>query len=718
MTGIVGRALLLGAIVLGFAAEFFSSPSGAQSVPLITQAVNNGRRITLPGNTRPEANQANDTGAVPDNFEMPHMLLQLKRSTAQQQRLEELAAGVSNPSSPNHRQFLTTAQLAAAYGPNSRDVQTITGWLQSQGFQVNAVNPTANSIDFSGTAGQVRTAFGTPIHRLNVNSETYIANMSDPQIPAALASAVVGPVALHNFQPKPSFTQNYPSYPTAYDIVPGDLYTIYNWTPLFGLGITGKGQTIGIMSESDPPGSTQSELSTKDWDTFRKTFNLNSSPFAGTATLTALHPNGCTHSANTNYEFEADIDIEYSSAAAPDADILLVSCDAGFPGGIIAALTGALELPTPPPVINISYNECEAQLGSTTNTTINNLYLTAAAMGISVFAASGDALGYTCDGNLATYSTQGLSVNGLASTWWNVAVGGTDFLDSYLNHVSTYWNSTNTMTNNYMNWSSARSYIPELPWNISCGSALIASVFGFKTTYGPNGFCNNPPGNGSYFLHTYPGTSAGTSTLYPLPLWQRPFVPPGTTHRLLNDVSFFASGGVFDYITDPAGNGVWGHAYRLCYTPHNCSSNPNDWEEGNGTSFASPIWAGIQTLINQRAGGRQGLPTPTYYLLAGLTVIKRPGGGCNSSRAGGPSGSCVFQDVTQGDNVAPCLAGTPNCYAPGGTYGVLSTSTTSYQPAFEAGVGWDFPTGLGTPNVYNLVRAWPPLNGLAAENPY
>ena len=161
-------------------------------MPLITQAIDNGRRITLLGNTRPEANPADNVGTVPDDFAMPHMLLQLARSAVQQQQLEQLAADVSNPSSPNYRQFLTGAQFAAAYGPNSQDVQTITGWLSSQGFQVNAVYPIANSIDFSGTAGQVRTAFGTLIHRLNVNGETYVANINDPQIPEALACGFVG----------------------------------------------------------------------------------------------------------------------------------------------------------------------------------------------------------------------------------------------------------------------------------------------------------------------------------------------------------------------------------------------------------------------------------------------------------------------------------------------------------------------------------------------
>ena len=61
--------------------------------------------------------------------------------------------------------------------------------------------------------------------------------------------------------------------------------------------------------------------------------------------------------------------------------------------------------------------------------------------------------------------TYGIGVSGLASTPYNVAVGGTDFGDTYAGTNSTYWSSTNTST-----YGSALSYIPEIPWNDSCAS--------------------------------------------------------------------------------------------------------------------------------------------------------------------------------------------------------------------------------------------------------
>jgi hypothetical protein len=39
--------------------------------------------------------------------------------------------------------------------------------------------------------------------------------------------------------------------------------------------------------------------------------------------------------------------------------------------------------------------------------------------------------------------------------------------------------------------------------------------------------------------------------------------------------------------------------------------------------------------------------------------------------------------------------------------GVLSLSNNSYQPAYGTTTGWDFSTGIGTVNAYNLVVNWP-----------
>ena len=133
-----------------------------------------------------------------------------------------------------------------------------------------------------------------------------------------------------------------------------------------------------------------------------------------------------------------------------------------------------------------------------------------------------------------------------------------------------------------------------------------------------------------------------------------------------------------------------------------CTGAPSGWSSGGETSFASPIMAGIQALVNQHTGQKWGNPDYTYYQLAKMEYGASGSSGCNSSNGIAVGASCIFYDVTLGDNDAPCQ-GSNNCYLPSGTYGVPPTSNSTYQPAYTAAVGWDFATGIGTINAYNLV---------------
>jgi large repetitive protein len=123
--------------------------------------------------------------------------------------------------------------------------------------------------------------------------------------------------------------------------------------------------------------------------------------------------------------------------------------------------------------------------------------------------------------------------------------------------------------------------------------------------------------------------------------------------------------------------------------------------------------AGIQALINQSIGENaySGNPNPRYYALGSIEYDTAAGAAaCNSSLGTGQSSTCVFNDVTLGDTDVPCT-GTINCYGGSGTgsdtvYGALSTSTSDLSIAYGAHSGWDFATGLGSVNVWNLIQNW------------
>jgi subtilase family serine protease len=715
---IVGFVVL--PFVLAFASAAFAQSSPGPSLPLITQPINEANPIVLAGNTRAEAqNPVNDRGIVSDSLPLPHMMLQLRRPAAQGQALDALIDQLQNQKSPDYHHWRSPSDLGAQYGPAVSDIQTLSGWLQQHGFTVNTVYPNGMVIDFSGTAGQIRTTFRTAIHNLSIKGVAHIANMTDPQIPAALAPAVAGIVALHDFRPKHAYSggnncsEVSPPEVTAacYQVTPADLATIYNFNAVFNAGTTGQGQKIYLIEDSNIDHES-------DWETFRSLFGLKGYTDGTLSTIHPVPPSGSNNCANpeTNGDAgETTLDAEWSSAAAPSAAIILATCaNTNTTSGIIVAIENLLNAEFPPAIISMSYEICEAAMGASANEALSSVYQTGAAAGTSIFVAAGDQGAALCDYD-ATFATHGVAVNALASTPYNVAVGGTDFADTYLGENGTYWNSKNTSA-----YGSAKSYIPEIPWNDTCASQLIATFEGFAGAYGSSGFCNSSTGEG--LLEPWAGSGgpsgcatgapsvplvvSGTCAGYPKPSWQSGVLGiPQDGVRDVPDVSLFAA------------QGPWGHMYAFCYTGGggsctNAGGAPAQW--GFGTSAASPIMAGIQALIDQTTGAMEGNPNNRYYELAAKEYASAGSSICNSSRGNAISGLCIFHNVTLGDNDVACqsLEGTAfgatfyNCYVPSGSNGVLSTSNGSYLPAYKATTGWDFATGIGTVNVANLVKYW------------
>src|SRR5271163_2707258 len=128
------------------------SQTANRAPALIHEKVDADKLVTLPGNTRPEANAENDLGVVSDALSLDHMLLQLKRSPQQELAVQQLVADLHNPQSPNFHHWLSASDFGKNYGLAESDIQSITNWLESQGLLVNFVYPSGMLIDFSGDA--------------------------------------------------------------------------------------------------------------------------------------------------------------------------------------------------------------------------------------------------------------------------------------------------------------------------------------------------------------------------------------------------------------------------------------------------------------------------------------------------------------------------------------------------------------------------------------
>ncbi len=633
--------------LIGLLASSTLAPAQQRYVsPRITEPVEEGRRMVLKGNVHPLARSAFEVAAAPPDLPMERMLLVLKRSEEQETTLAKLLDDQQDKSSPDYHKWVTPEQFGQQFGPADSDIQTVTSWLQGHGFSIAEVSKGRTVIEFSGTAAQVQETFHTAIHKYVVNGKAHWANASDPDIPAALAPVVAGVHSLHNFYAQPQLVisgekmratvrPGPPSQVTLsgafHGLAPADYAVIYHATPAFANGIVGAGQTIAVVARSNLFNGGQ------DIGDFRSAFGLSGGFFS--IILNGPDPGDL----GGLEEGEATLDGTWSTALAPQADVdFVISAGTNSTDGIFLSESFIIDNNLAP-VMTESFGGCEAFVTSAGTQSISAMAEQAAAQGITYFVSAGDTGAEGCDPNDGTVATGPVSVSPLASNPFVVAVGGTQFNEN--GHDATYWSTANGVGG-----VSAKSYIPEDVWNQSCTSAQCGTKANIRAG------------------------SGGASVFFSKPSWQSGVSGiPNDGARDLPDVSLTASS------HDP---------YLLCIEGSCVPDSQGDilLAGVSGTSASAPSFAGIMALVNQQTGSRQGQANYVLYRLATAETLAQ----CNGSKTTAlPAGTCVFNDVTVGNNAVPGEAG-------------FGTPTAKYQST----VGYDLASGLGSVNVTNLLNRW------------
>jgi hypothetical protein len=665
-------------IAAALAAPHNSAPpsTASDAAPRVHGAVDDAARVVLHGNLHPLSQSGTDLGAVEDSLPAGRMLLLLQRSPEQDAALANFIQAAHTPGSPTYHQWLTPSEFGSLYGPADSDVVAVTAWLESHGLTVNQVHAGRLAIEFSGTAGQMSEAFQTQIHRYQVNGETHLANAADPAVPAALAPVIAGLAPLNDFHPQPRLQvlgraqfnpkthQTTPLWTysqgggVVFVVAPGDFARQYDINSVYTAGTTGTGQSIAIVSASNV------DLSLVQ--AYQSLFGLN-------ANLPTVVVDGADPGQNSA-AIEAYLDIEIAGSVAPGATVLLyTSGGTALTNGLALAAMRAVE-DDQAGVISVSYGECEQELGQSGNAFWSALWQQAAAQGQTVFVAAGDAGSAGCDNfDAQQVAYGGLQVNGLASTPYNVAVGGTDFFYSQyagtasaINlQLNTYWSTSSTTSPTV----SLKQTIPEQAWNDFFGLNLYDS--GNPALQPSENIVAG--GGGASSAALYP---SGLATGYLKPAWQTGTGVPADQVRDLPDLSLFAANG-YNY-----------SFYPICASPGDCSNLTSSGAVVitgvGGTSVSSPAMAAIQSLINQSTGAWAGQADFIYYPLASKQLA-------------------AFRDVTVGGNRVLCYPGTANCVA-----GAAASNSSGYyvENGYSAGAGYDLATGLGSVDVANLIKYW------------
>jgi hypothetical protein len=645
-------------LVAGLAA-LPSAPAQVAAVRLadrITSAIDNTSRAALTGSMPARARHSTDLGSIAPDTKLQGITLAFSRTAAQQADLSALILAQQTPGSPQFHQWLTPAQFGARFGVSDNDLAATESWLQSQGFTIDSVSPSRESITFSGSARSVESAFGSPLHYFRSNSDTvtHFAPAGDLTVPAALSSVVLAVANLSSYRPrshaimKPAFTS---SQTGSNFMTPKDVATIYDINTAYNSGYTGLGQTIAVVGES--------LVLTSDITNFQTSAGVP-------ANLPNMFPvpNSGTYGYNINQsgdEAESDLDLEYSSAIAYKATIDFVYTGNAPNQGVFQSVIYAIQQDLAP-IITISYGECEADLGQYYFNYFEGYFQQAAAQGQTVINSSGDSGSTACygDGNTTAYQEQ-LAVNYPASSQYVTGLGGTEFPVSDITYAkssgvevvgsnsATYWSKasgTDVI-------GSALSYIPEQAWNDDSSSGGLSSG-----------------GGGVSIYSTRPSWQTGVTGI------------TAGNYRLVPDVSLDASPNDAGYLFCSSDTGTVGFS-GSCTNGFRVSSAYTD--SGGltiigGTSVAAPLFAGMLAIINQAKGYTtgQGLINPTLYTLASNSTTY----------------ASAFHDIYvagQGNN---CTAGSTYC---------SGTAVTSYLTT----TGYDEATGLGSVDLTKLISVWP-----------
>ena len=660
--------------------------ASAAAQPQARSGIDETRLSTLSGTVHPLAQQKYDRGEVDASFPTGRLLLTLARSEDREQTLQQFLKDAHNPAAPAFHQWLTPAQFGDRFGARDEDRVAVTAWLESHGLSVDRIASNRSTIEFSGTAAQLKAALHTEIHRYVFDGKSFYANSQEISIPSAIRTRIANFAPLNSFpltsyaapvgpasysrathlatrvaSPDFSLTENNAPF---YALGPEDFSTQYDVAPIYTAGITGAGETIGIVGTSN--------INLALIDKYRTLFRLP-------ASHTQVVVDGTDPGDPSTPNIEAFLDTEVSGSVAPAATVNLYVA-----GG--QPLTNSLELAAmravednQASVLSVSYGGCEQEIGLAGNQFWNSLWEQAAAQGQTVFVSSGDTGPTTC--TLIESTTAGvsvvstLSVNGISSTPWNVSVGGTDFYYSdYATggaSISTLWNATNDSSNG-----SLKAPLPEQPWDNALGFNITPfnyDSFSVPTVAGGGGVSNCSD-------ETVPPTTGTTTTPtcisgYSKPSWQNAPGVPADSSRDLPDVSLFAA------------NGPNLTAWPICAEPGDCvassSGNTPIFLVG-GTSASSPAMAGIMALIDQKYG-RQGQANYTLYALART----------------GPS---VFHDLTLGTNDVLCEFQSGSlCATP--IPGQQNPFVESFG-VYPAASGYDLASGLGSIDAGKLFTAW------------
>jgi len=413
------------------------------------------------------------------------------------QGLDDFLAQISDPASPNYRQYLTPEEFTERFGPTEQDYQTVIDFAEQSGFTITARHSNRLLLDVSGAAADVQKAFHVTlrVYRHPTEARDFYAPAVEPSVDASIPIADISGLSDYG-RPHPKYVKKISPAATPLGTGSGSggayMGNDFRAAYLPGVTLTGAGQVVGLVQFDG--------FYASDITSYETAAGLPAVPLQ-TVLLDSFSGTPTTSDGNT----EVSLDIEMAVSMAQGLSKIVVfegnpNTAYFFPNDVLSAMADSN---------SISQLSCSwGWSGGPTNTT-DNIFKKMAAQGQSFFLASGDSDAFT---------TGSSSTNGVD----NPSVDNTPSSSPY---ITTVGGTTLTTTGAGGSWSS------ETVWN-----------WGLH--------------DGSYV-----GSSGGISSYYSIPSWQTNVSMASnggsTTHRNIPDVALTGDN-VYVYYGDGSSTTVGG----------------------------------------------------------------------------------------------------------------------------------------------------------------
>jgi len=312
-------------------------------------------------------------GAVPIEPTAPDERIEVT-VLVRRRNAEALQAHATTGGSGEH---LDHDDFVKKYGADQADIDKVAAFAEAHGLAVVVTNLGRRRVVLSGTAKQLEAAFDVKLQEFQYDEGTYRGREGAVHIPEELTDIVEAVMGLDN-RPvaKPHFrARGVAAHTGGSSFTPPQLAKLYN----FPAG-TGAGQCVAIIELGG--GYRPADL--------RAYFQGLGIKPPVVRTVGVDHATNAPTGDPNSADGEVMLDIEVVGAVAPGAKIVVYfapNTDSGFLNAISHA---AHDVKNKPSVISISWGGPESSWTPQSLAAFDSAFQAAAAMGISVFAASGD----------------------------------------------------------------------------------------------------------------------------------------------------------------------------------------------------------------------------------------------------------------------------------------------------------------------------------------